>query len=137
MTQTIDRDEAVAAIDAIVEVKGEDFEYEPLYGQCSYFEPENRGSHEPHEAEWSTPSCIIGHYFKDLGIDSVGELASQTNRSTACNELHFRQISSLLRINGNFDFTDDAVDYLRNVQINQDTGETWGDAVRIAKGYDD
>lgn len=108
MTQKITLEDARAAVIPIANANP-DFVYEPQSHSCLYF------------TEDGAPSCIIGHAFADeLQAAGIG-WASEYN------DTGFRMLG--LAYNR---FTESAVSWLSTVQMAQDTGYTWEEAVEKA-----
>lgn len=102
-------------------VKGrEDYVYERIGsvggvgGMCAYFTPDGK------------PSCIVGHALaiEGLTLDEVG------GENTASVETLDEHLQATGRWWG---LTPGAVEVLAVAQQSQDTGETWGEALRCAE----
>lgn len=83
--------------------------------RCKYFEPD------------ATPCCIVGHGLAALGTEATPFLASSDlNQWTGVYEL---------AVEGQIISDDEkAMDLLYMIQLKQDRGSTWGEALAIAEG---
>jgi len=105
--------EALELLNQVVRDKGEGFVYdEDEREECVYIEN-------------GRPSCIVGHVFHALGVnsefrDSMGEVRNVGGAVT------------VLHREGEIAFTQKAASLLQRVQVRQDNGLMWGFAVAQA-----
>jgi hypothetical protein len=111
-------DEAKRLLSRAVEEKGDLYTYEQVHNQCLYFNPETKA-----------PSCLVGHVlaYKGITIDALN--ASEANNST---DVHDLVEAGVIR-------TDLETEHLLSTaQDQQDSGATWGRALKTALGgYED
>ena len=117
----LDADGAIRSLRTVVFEKGPDYVYRRvnaygLKGACVNF----------HNGE---PSCIVGHAFGLLGLTAEKALeigvASTTIASASCELLN--------RSDFDWEFTDDASRILALAQDYQDSGESWGEALKACE----
>ncbi len=82
--------------------------------ECRYLEPDN------------APSCLVGAAFYQEILDAGITFGSEVN-TTGVGTLFQEALWD------RFQLTERAHSFLTRVQTWQDTGETWGDAVRLAE----
>ena len=106
MTRVLEYNEALSLLKAQIEKKGEDYIYEADdNGSCRYFVDDE-------------PSCIVGHVFHDLGIDSDFVEEFQVPKDAVDSEV--------------LELSYEAAELLEAVQSKQDNGEPWGYALKAA-----
>lgn len=102
--QAISLEEARVIMRSLVLAKGEDYVYPRANsGSCSYFEEDK-------------PSCIVGHLLAVLGVDS--DSVTEGESAYALVPAHFPATA------------DYVVEGLNEAQRVQDTGSTWGEALK-------
>lgn len=111
MTITITADEARELLTRAVEEKGADYIYPRVNNPdgCLYF-------------EGNAPSCIVGHVLAYKGMEPF-EDEGELNAST----VHSLRHHMLFEVDNDRTF-----EALRAAQTWQDSGETWGDTLRVA-----
>jgi hypothetical protein len=82
-------------------------------GECVYFD------------EFGYPVCVIGHVFEKIGIGQA-DLAPTATRKNP----NGARVCSLSYV-WNGKISQEAADFLQDVQDGQDTGHTWGDIYRV------
>ena len=115
MTITITAAEARELLTRAVEEKGADYVYprSNYPGGCIYFSEGEEGD------EVGAPSCIIGHVFAYKGMEPLPE---DVNGATV-HGVHRR----FFEVDNNWTLA-----ALAKAQAAQDTGDTWGNALRAA-----
>lgn len=109
---------ALALLKKQVKKNGEDFIYSKVndgYGNpgCVYFDPRTK-----------SPSCIVGHVLADLGV-TFDELDSyDLNSDTDVASLVVEEFLAI---------SPATMKVLAAAQVAQDTGRTWGDALKEAE----
>ena len=111
MTITITAAEARELLTRAVEEKGADYVYPRVDNPdgCLYFES-------------NAPSCIVGHVLAYKGMEPFEDDA-EYNAST----VHSLRHRMLFEVDNDRTF-----EALRTAQTRQDSGSTWGDALRAA-----
>lgn len=128
MTGTFKSSAVIAEVRKIA-AEQPDFNYSEFYGKSNSFTGEKTATcvyfDDDCLAEDSTGKCIVGKALENLGVDS----AIFTNDFNLNNS-----IVSVL--DGIIEFESENDRYwLREVQLKQDDGSTWGDAVEAADEY--
>jgi hypothetical protein len=124
-TKQFDVPEVLAALEAAVARRGEDYEYErPLSPQgapsgCLYVH--DRYTENP------TPGCIVGQVYFDL----LGRLVPAPLELRICADDINYTPNSEWRAEGTF--TDGAIRVLGRAQVAQDDGASWGEALAAAR----
>lgn len=114
----IDREEVISTLEGIVQGK-EDFVYYSFEG-CTY-------------QSGGQPDCLIGHALSRWGV-SGETLLSLDNCSGGDTGIAASEVLKLIREEELIAFTADAVTAMDLAQRAQDADETWGYALRKAKG---
>lgn len=142
MSKVFGKEEVLAALERAVEAKGAD-----------YVDPGSRsdGPGCVYGTSDGAPSCIVGHVFDYLGLD-VGKLDNGTvqdevlvDRGLISEEDNDFVYFDTYRFDPGYyygadleepevEFTREAVTLMGYAQAKQDTGNTWGEAVKFAKG---
>lgn len=114
--KTITYADALNALNEAVKAKGYDYVYTKRGNFCyNVFD--------------GNPDCIVGHALVWLGVpvEWFADSMLNENATTVCNTLNFR---------GMFDIEEDAIEFLSEVQVEQDSGTPWGKAVtRVHIGF--
>jgi hypothetical protein len=106
----VEYDDVRTQLPGVIALKGEEFVYTPVQGQCVYVNDEG------------APSCLIGYYLADLGVPTsvFDELDGSYN---------YLEIDTVIS-HGLLDewvtFSQDAIDALVEVQSGQDCFLSWG-----------
>lgn len=111
--QKFDSYQMLARLKKIADSKPVGFVYDATSGGCVNTEVTGKGE--------VVPSCIIGHLFVDLGIP-----ADKLPQHGAVNALVYQTQDK-------FEFTKVAVAVMRTVQLMQDGGVPWRQAVKVAR----
>lgn len=128
MTITINAENALTLLAAVVAEKGEEYRYPGADdGNCSYTNADG------------TPSCIVGHVLKKLHVpldkvrafewDEDGSIRESTAVSGILGEWGPYADSVSAKADHN------AVIILQAAQSKQDDGSTWGEALAYAQDY--
>jgi hypothetical protein len=91
--------------------KGADYIYPGAGEKCYYFEPDG------------TPSCIVGHVLYYLGAKAEDSWSDDWNEDTDVSSLRYRGIVEM---------TTDTMNLLRQAQMTQDSGISWGESIERA-----
>ncbi len=90
---------------------------------CRYFYADEKYG----VSDYNAPACVVGHWFvyegfteQDLGVDSWESLEGNG-------------VTTLLE-KANIEIDSDAINFLNNIQTNQDTGLSWGYAFARSAG---
>lgn len=120
-------DQTLAALKEIVEGR-EDYVYKKpetakeCFGAICVYADRHEGPSDstcaPRPAADANPSCLVGHVFHHFG------LLHEVTRDEGTAERVIRR--------DRLPFTDDAAHLLGKVQMEQDSGEPWGNALRRA-----
>ncbi len=113
MTDIITYESALEALKAVVAEKGEDYVYAWVDRNCLY----------THNGK---PSCGVGHVLHRLGVDI------ERFEGTTMNAQTFDRVAYNLNDFSVTKITQSAIDLLREFQLQQDDGRTWGEALGIA-----
>jgi len=128
MTQVIDREQAVALLERVLEERGEGFSYTPRevdpvnekYGSCVY---EFEGA----------PDCGIGLALSYLGVstDDLAELDRQGIEDDETAITNF-PVTNYLEHKCGITFDQGAFVLFSEFQVWQDLGKPYGEAIRLA-----
>lgn len=133
MTKVIGYDEAVALLKRAVAEKGENYVYtrDAVYNSCQYVRD-------------GKPSCIVGHvigYASWDALEIVAEIERKRGSSWPAVDLQIdskphdlQELSSESYTAIPVRFTEAAAELLREVQLQQDNGESWGNALKAGLG---
>lgn len=114
----MDGPKTVAVLRKIVFEKGADYVYPYRDINCFNF-------------EGNEPSCLVGHFFHELGITAAKARTMRIdgNRNARESITVMENWPSLVK----WTFTTDCIDILCQVQSLQDNGSTWGQALQAAE----
>ena len=115
-------DETLATLCEVVAEAGEDFVYQDHYGEACYYSVKGE------------PACIVGRVLAKWGVD-LTPMDSEYTGAGAMIGLYAGALLGHLRLMGVLEVDDLSASLLREVQIGQDTEETWGDALSEALAY--
>lgn len=116
--ERIDARRALELLTDVVDTYGEDTVYEKVTLKFG----ESAGTLGCVYQDQGRPSCLVGHVLNRAGVP-LGRLEELDDRGVSARSLHehLDQVGF------------DACRVLSNAQLGQDSGETWGDALRDAR----
>jgi hypothetical protein len=126
-TQSIDLRTAFLGLVNVVQRFGDGHKPEGRTGGigCTYVSEDHNGA----PSFPLTAVCIVGQYLSDLGVLRATLVETGDDQYGACTP------DSVVWANAEsmgVEFSDDAKEFLRLAQSEQDAGHTWGDSVRTA-----
>lgn len=119
MESIITYEEVLERVTKVVDERGRDYVYDDHQGdteECRYFVD-------------GRPSCIVGHLIHGLGDEEF-------EREVREHELRSGSFpASMLNLQGEARFDEDALRFLQEAQRHQDRGLPWGRALDMAIDY--
>lgn len=114
-TYKIDEEEAFQALRDVVKQFGVDYKYRERWSakRCTYSEEDGQ------------PSCLVGHVLSRVAPDLFVAIHEREGRGETFSIRVLRNIFDV-------DVTDDTLSTLDVVQLAQDNGHTWGEALERA-----
>lgn len=116
--KTVSYQEVLAVANAVVEELGADYVYPDYMNGCVY-------------VKGNKPSCLVGHVLHRLGVDLISFASEESYDGGLVNECAIDTLWVTTEEYG-VSFSPLAQGFLSDIQTDQDSGCTWGDAVERA-----